>query len=380
MRPKYKFHIDLYDEHIDSNGKIKPSAITYAKLDEQWLYKRTGWQIEQKDLENLGLPLVEKDQEIDLQDKKIYRFPNITLPRQKMDLMKDKYNCKVIRDVTKADISIVSLKLFDTILERTWASSIPFQSLFQIVKWMKTDKNAFTDLATIKIQEFLNETPTFSMIDFKVNKHWSGSNPKLYDDINKYIVDEDLNDEEGSDWILPKKSADAFNNLLISTSQIVFDTDISNIIDSELAVIENDKYEEIVQMVTSIDIENRTLALEMLANCNIEKSFDVVSGLYFWHYDWIKSTNNWNTVNVKAMRTRLKSYEGGHNYDNVYSYNKYIKTLTKDRKLTKFAIDKTRSLFLTKCLDRMVGPSAEVFKVDLENLVLKEKYNNSIDE
>jgi hypothetical protein len=48
--------------------------------------------------------------------------------------------------------------------------------------------------------------------------------------------------------------------------------------------------------------DNRALALEMLANCNIDKSFDVVSGIYWWYYDWLKTANNWNTVNVKAMR------------------------------------------------------------------------------
>ena len=93
MRPKYKFSIDLYDENIDSNGKIKASAIKFDKIEEQWLYNKNGWQVEPEDLEKLGLPLVEHDQEIDLQDKKIYRFPKITLPRQKMDLIKDKYNC-----------------------------------------------------------------------------------------------------------------------------------------------------------------------------------------------------------------------------------------------------------------------------------------------
>jgi hypothetical protein len=380
MRPKYKFNIYLYDEHIDSNGKIKASAIEFNKVEEQWLYNKNGWQVEAEDLEKIGLPVVESDQEIDLQDKKIYRFPKITLPRQKMDLIKDKYNCKVIRDITKADICIVSLKLFDTLLERTWASSIPYQSLFQVVKWMKADKDAFTDLATAKIQEFLNETPTFSMIDFKVNKHWNGSSPKLYDEVNKYMIDEDLSNDEGNDWILPKKSAEAFNNLMQSTSQIVFDTDISNIIDSELAVIGNDKYEDIRKMIESTDIDNRSLAVEMMANCNIEKSFDVVSGLYYWKYEWFKSTNNWNSVNVKAMRNRLKAYEGVHNTNTIYSFNNYLSLLAKDRKLTRFAVDKSRKQLLNTLLGPIVGDSSDIFKVDLDNLYIVDKIEENVNE
>jgi hypothetical protein len=40
-------------------------------------------------------------------------------------------------------------------------------------------------------------------------------------------------------------------------------------------------------MIMSNDIENRSLALEMISNCNISKSYDVVSGLYFWNWDWL---------------------------------------------------------------------------------------------
>ena len=69
---------------------------------------------------------------------------------------------------------------------------------------------------------------------------------------------------------------------------MVYDSQICNIIDAELAVIENTEYDNIKNMITSADMENRSLTIEMLANCNIEKSFDVVSGLYYWHYDWLK--------------------------------------------------------------------------------------------
>ena len=182
------------------------------------------------------------------------------------------------------------------------------------------------------------------------------------------------------DWILPKKSAEAFDNLLQSTSQIVFDTDISNIIDGELAVIENDKYEDIEKMILSTDIDNRSLAVEMMANCNIEKSFDVVSGLYYWKYDWFKSTNNWNSVNVKAMRNRLKAYEGVHNTSTIYSFNNYLSLLAKDRKLTRFAVDRSRQQLLNTLLGPIVGDSSDIFKVDLDNLYIVDKIEENINE
>jgi hypothetical protein len=167
---------------------------------------------------------------------------------------------------------------------------------------------------------------------------------------------------------------------LQSTSQIVFDTDISNIIDGELAVIENDKYEDIEKMILSTDIDNRSLAVEMMANCNIEKSFDVVSGLYYWKYDWFKNTNNWNSVNVKAMRNRLKAYEGVHNTSTIYSFNNYLSLLAKDRKLTRFAVDRSRQQLLNTLLGPIVGDSSDIFKVDLDNLYIVDKIEENINE
>jgi hypothetical protein len=131
-------------------------------------------------------------------------------------------------------------------------------------------------------------------------------------------------------------------------------------------------------MITSNDIENRSLALEMISNCNISKSYDVVSGLYFWNWDWLKSTNNWNTVNVKAFRKRMKPYEGGHSIASIYSFNKYLNLLEKDNMLTQYAVDKTRKLLHDTLLDSLVGKSADVFNITLDDLKIKDRLKNKI--
>ena len=95
-------------------------------------------------------------------------------------------------------------------------------------------------------------------------------------------------------------------------------------------------------MTESSDIENRSLVLEMLANCNISKSFDIVSGIFFWQYNWLKETSNWNTINVKALRKKMTKYSGGPQTSAIWTYNHYINLLIADNKLTKFAVDRTR--------------------------------------
>ena len=156
------------------------------------------------------------------------------------------------------------------------------------------------------------------------------------------------------------------------------DGQLLDIIDEDLAVIDNTQYDQIENMIKSSDRDNRNMAVEMIANCNINKSFDVVSGIYWWHYDWFKDTDHWNSVNVKAMRQQLKDYEGGHSNSGIWSYNAYIERLANDGKLTKFAVDKTREKLMKDFLGSYVGPTANVFSVDLDNLKLKEKFETQV--
>ena len=139
MREKFRLHISLYDDNWSSNNKLKASAITWNQVDGKWITSNNNYQIKEEDLLKLGLPKLNNDT-IDLQDKKIYRFPKLTLPRNKVELLKEKYNCKIVRDLNKADISVVSLKLFDTILERTWNAD----NLTAELKLLDTDVQFFS--------------------------------------------------------------------------------------------------------------------------------------------------------------------------------------------------------------------------------------------
>ena len=50
-------------------------------------------------------------------------------------------------------------------------------------------------------------------------------------------------------------------------------------------------------------------------------------------------------------------------------------------KLTKFAVDETREKLHSTLLNSFIGPSSEMFKVDLDNLKISDKYKtNVIDE
>ena len=368
--------LSIVDNNVVTN-KLLSSAF---KLHEDGIYvgHTEGWDITKKLLNTVLPPTPDV---IDVQDKKLYRWPHLDLPRQKVDLLKEKYNCKVIRDVNKADIEIVSVNGMRKLMETNWHSSLNYQGFYNFLAFLK-EADIMTEDSLGKARELLEGIPKESRIridkGYSHNRtHYSSHTPdpdveKTHKLIDGYL---DKHQSNGGREILitePDK-IETFNHLMSTQSTLVFDVDISNIIDVDLAIIENTELDNINRMITSSDRDNRSLALEMLANCNVNKSFDVVSNIYYWNYDWLKDTNNWNTVNVKALRAKMKEFEGGGSRANVYAYNNYIKNLINFDKLTQFAIDDTREKMYKSLIEPLAGPGDEqVFNINLEDLQLKE--------
>ena len=378
MRKRVKLEINCTNDTIDTNGRLKGDAFKWNFLDGMHMYNSNSWEVRTEDMVKLGVPNLADT--VDLQDKKIYRYPKLDLPRQKVDLLKERFNCKVIRDINKADVGIVSMKFFDKLIQREWGTSVSYVEMYRVLAELK-NSDLLSDSALAILRDFMSQTDTTYRFSYKYNKNWGTQDAavtKMYEFIEQITQANRSKYDDGHDWILPKENYAVYDSIINSKVTLIVDTSVCAIIDEDLAVLESEKFDEVEKMVTSSDIDNRSLALEMLANSNIEKSFDVVSGIYFWHYDWLKATTNWNTVNVKAFRKRMKAYEGNHNTQAIYSFNKYLNLLAADRKLTKFAVDSTREKLHTTFLASLVGPSANVFKVDLDSLYINEELTNKI--
>lgn len=379
MKKRVKLQINIRTSSIDDNGRLTEDAFDWNHLDGMHVFSSNNWEVRMEDLVKMGV--ADLQETVDLQDKKIYRYPKLDLPRQKVDLLKERFNCKVIRDVTKADVSIVSMKFFDNLVSREWKSSIAYVECYRILAELK-NMDLLAPCALGVLRDFMSNTDVNYRVSFGYGSNWNeaqtAQTEKVKDILDKLLSQNNQSNDHGHDWILTEENFKLFNAVTSSPSKLIADTSICAIIDEDLAVLESEKFDEVEKMVTSSDIDNRSLALEMLANSNIEKSFDVVSGIYYWHYDWLKATTNWNTVNVKAFRKRMKSYEGNHNTQGIYSFNKYLNLLAADRKLTKFAVDSTREKLHSTFLGSLVGPSADVFKVDLSSLYINEELTNKI--
>mgnify|MGYP001361117781 CR=1 FL=1 len=382
MKTYYEVNLNydlIQDNHKAGSIANKGTLKLNIRKDEQFMGFTNSWELGKKDIENLNIPDIKPGKTISINGKSIYRFPNLSLPRQKVDLLKEKENIKVIRDPNKADIHVISYKFLRDIFSFRWESAVPFVDFFNIIK-LGVQEGLFSQECTDDLKLMIKNADKDSYVSLKTNyTYFSSPHVKQWDDKFNAIIDKYKNDYSKV-IVIEEKNKKAYEDFISSSAEIVYDTDILDIIDSELAVLEDDQYDNITAMIKSSDRDNRTLGVEMLANCNIEKSFNIVSDLYWWHYDWIKDTNNWNSVNVKSLRNRMKSYEGGHNTANIYSFNAYLNQLAKDGKLTRFAVDKTREKLYKTLLSPMCGNTSAVFKVDLENLYIADELENMIDE
>ena len=384
MKPRYIIDVS-FSQDDENRGLLSKNAFNFSTKGDYWLLSTNNYQVKKEHFKALGFNNLnlKSNSNLSVQDKTLFRYPKLDLPRQKVDLLKEKYNCKVIRDSSKADIHIISLKFIESLITQEWRSSITFNDTFKILKFMK-ESGFLSQSGLEKVKSMIADIPRDAMISFNLmyipnsgyNNIWytmEAMRGKISDFIknNKFKT-------YSRDFILESANISNFNKLLQTKAQIVIDTEVCDIIDKDLAVLDVCEYDTIQSMIKSSDIENRSLALEMISNCNISKSYDVVSGLYYWNYDWLKSTNNWNTVNVKAFRKRMKPYAGGYNTSNISAFNNYLNLLEEDNMLTQYAVDKTKKLLYDTLLDTLIGKSADVFNISLDDLKIEDRLKDKI--
>lgn len=370
----YKLEITVSSQGSTwSNGKERIGIGCFNLKEDGYYFGRSkSWCPDDEEL--AFLKITTSNKKIDLQDKKVYRYPNLELPRQKVDLLKTKFNVKIIRDPELADIHVVSDKLILNLLTLDWGKSITYAQMFDVFYHLK-QKDELTESGLEKCKEFLDIVEKDAYVRIQVIKDYRYTSP-VADSISNKLSDFDY--DGNRDMLIKDDNVSFYNQLLNTSALIVKDVEINKIISEDLAVISEDEFDQVSKMITSSDRDNRTLATEMLANCNVEDSFDIVSFLFFWYYDWFKDTNNWNNINVKTLRKRLEKFSGSKDNNRQWAYDQYITLLSEENKLTDFIVQKTIQKMYDSVIRNTFGCKNNVFSIDLESIYLVDKFKNLI--
>ena len=312
----------------------------------------------------------------------LYRFPRLSLSRDKVKILQEKFDLKLKRDFNDADYGVVSEKYFDGLFTSKWLKSVESAD---VLAWAQVYKSEFTDDLYDNILNALNKIPVDAYV--VIESEWFSS--YSYDNcsnINTYSkMSQKIRDiGKSSCYHYYIESLDQWNNIQTNMSKLVWDTNMNDLATEDSEVLTEDMYVQLKTMLGwektesgcgwhgTRDKENMNLALAMIANCNIKKSHTYLALLFSFLSDSMKDAGIWNSVNFKSVRKKFQKYIdfSGWNWCHVYNY--LLEELIKDDALTEIAWNEIAQKMYQDVLANQYGVDGKNnFSISPESIQLK---------
>jgi hypothetical protein len=312
----------------------------------------------------------------------LYRFPRLSLSRDKVKILQEKFDLKLKRDFHQADYGIVSEKYFDGLFCTRWLSEI---DRGDVTAWAHTYKDVFEEDLYEEIVHMINKIPEDAHI--VIESEWfscySYDNTSNIDRYSK-MSEKARNMGKSSKYHYYIESLDQWNDIQDNMFKLVWDTNINELATEDSEVLTKEMYIQLKTMLGwektesgcgwngTRDKENMNLALAMIANCNIKESHTYLALLFSFLSDSMKDAGIWNSVNFKSVRKKFDKYIqlSGWNWCHVYNY--LIEELIKDNALTEYAWKEVAQKMYDDVLSSQMGvDSKNVFSINPESIQLK---------
>jgi hypothetical protein len=363
----------LYEIHFNFDrgcSKVKTGGIK-LETKGQFLLTTDSWSTPINEIikeEKINFINVSKD---DLRDKSIYRTPKLKLPRNKVDLLKEECNLKVTRNKDKADYIITSENFITDSIANTWTRCITKDDLNNLLNDVRFSV-LFTDQAFLHLKNILPQEGVFQI---NANGSW-GDNLSFKSASDLTALYRDLTPGKNKyTWYIKENLVNDYK-AIASTTNLIKDTRIVELCNSNLHVMTEEEFKSfntIFEESTSDD--DKAMALEMMANCNLDKCMDKVAFLYYMNFNVIRYCKNWNHINVKALRKVLPVPSNNHEY--THYYEKLIKFLIDEKQLTEFIVKNILVKIVSLGLNRF-GFGQGMFELDPEDIKIADKYKSAI--
>ena len=312
----------------------------------------------------------------------LYRFPRLSLSRDKVKILQEKFDLKLKRDFHQADYGIVSEKYFDGLFCTRWlAETDPAD----VLSWAGVYKDQFEDDLYDEIVNMLSKIPADAHIVYECE--WFST--YYYDGVNnldRYSkMCESIRSVGGnSKYHYYIESLNQWNDIQVNMSKLVWDTNMNELATEDSEVLNEEMYIQLKTMLGwektesgcgwegTRDKENMNLALAMIANCNIKESHTYLALLFAFMSDSMKDSSVWNTVNFKSVRKKFDRYIQLSGWNWCHSYNYLIEQLIKDDALTEVAWKEVAQKMYDDVLSSQMGvDSKNVFSISPDSIQLK---------
>jgi|TARA_A100001391_G_scaffold104498_1_gene69752 hypothetical protein len=319
----------------------------------------------------------------------LYRFPRLSLSRDKVKVLQEKFDLKLKRDFHQADYGIVSEKYFDGLFVTRWLAKA---DVADVLSWAQTYQDCFEEDLFDEIVNDLNKIPADAYIVFE--SEWFSS---YYHDgasnIDRYskMAEKARNIGRNTQYHYYIESLDQWNDIQANMSKLVWDSNMNDLATEDSEVLTEEMYIQLKTMLGwektesgcgwqgTRDKENMNLALSIIANCNIQKSHTYIALLFSFLSDSMKDSSVWNTVNFKSVRKKFDKYIQMNGWNWCHSYNYLIEYLIKDNALTEYAWKEIAQKMYDDVLSSQMGvDSKNHFSISPDSIQLKPELKEKV--
>ena len=312
----------------------------------------------------------------------LYRFPRLSLSRDKVKILQEKFDLKLKRDFHQADYGIVSEKYFDGLFCTRWLSPVDPRD---VGAWAQVYNDCMEEDLYEEIIEMLNKIPEDAYVVYESEwfSSYSYDNASNIDRYSK-MTEKVRNMGESSEYHYYIESLDQWNDIQANLSKLVWDTNINDLATEDSEVLTKEMYVQLKTMLGwhktesgcgwegNRDRENMNLALAMIANCNIKESHTYLALLFAFMSDSMKDAGIWNSVNFKSVRKKFQKYIEMNGWNWCHSYNYMIEALIKDDALTEYAWKEISRRMYDDVLSSQYGVDGKNnFSISPESIQLK---------
>lgn len=276
-----------------------------------------------------------------IEGDKLHFTKNCTVPRFKIKSYCESKNVKVVKSAINATVRIISDKEFingigsDTIKEFT-----------------KSDMITLKPFLSEEEFKLITEHENFFTTSTQVNNYLYG-----------YGISPVLDSWQYSCYI-NKDNYDIFNSFVTSNQKVILEQSILKELNQDI-IMDEEMYDQIKQLFESPDYDNIKLAMEMMANCNYDKSALYLLLLFYNYGRKISNVTSKNHVNFKSM---IKYFEI-RDIDRI-DLNDIIRILNNKKVFDINPIDKLMEMVIEDCKSSNYRVEKVVFLDDEGNDII----------
>jgi hypothetical protein len=291
--------------------------------------------------------------------KTMYRFPNLSLSRDKLSLLKDKYGSRVVRDQSKADVSIISNKTIEKII----SSDMYYGGTWTVKQFTKVKMPELRNTMTAEAYVYLESMLVHLYDDWYIHgpdryNSWNASDEfeessLVYFTDNNKICWRSQEDSKGALYI-SNKNMSAWDAINDPSKIFLSDVYVNEVCSEDSIVLDWEEYQNIKKMLSATR-EDKTVAMTLMSNCKIEES--------------------------KTLRKQFDHYMiGGWNSSHTSTFSQLIQKLAEDDALTEEAMKHVCELVFERVLTSGCGFATDecAFEMKLEDVRLTPEYKDKL--